>query len=170
MGICIDNRKRKYLLKNNENIDIKILENQIINNKNYEERILSFEDSKCNIKSENNNNSELLNSNENIKEDKERLININELEENKNEKESNIIIGKIQITKSLVEKIINSYENVYKEKYSCVWNDNSSIKNEEQIKECEIYINDKKINFSYYYEFPNEGIYIINLKFSKEKY
>ena len=33
------------------------------------------------------------------------------------------------------------------------------IKNEEQIKNCDIFINDEKIEFGYYYEFPKEGEY-----------
>ena len=74
MGICIDNnRKRKNLLKNNENEDINILENKFIINNNYEKTIISFEDFKHNTKSEKNNSNELLNSNKIIKEDKEKL-------------------------------------------------------------------------------------------------
>ena len=39
--------------------------------------------------------------------------------------------------------------------------------NEDEIKDCEIYINDKKIDFTYYYKFNNKGKYIIKYKFKK---
>jgi hypothetical protein len=37
--------------------------------------------------------------------------------------------------------------------------------NEEEIKNCEVFINKKKIKFNYYYNFPDEGNYIIKYKF-----
>ena len=90
-------------------------------------------------------------------------INSKEIKENKNilnkkrkrnkEKDNldNIIIGNIRIKKDdLKQKIINSViDDVLK-------------KNEKEKKICEIFINDKKIKFSYYYKFPKEGNYIIN--------
>ena len=63
----------------------------------------------------------------------------------------NIIIGNIEVlSNTLEQRIINS-----------------SKKNEEDIKGCEIYINDKKIDFTYYYKFPNEGNYKIKYVFTK---
>jgi len=32
------------------------------------------------------------------------------------------------------------------------------IRNKEDIKDCEIFINDEKIDFNYYYDFKNEEI------------
>ena len=37
--------------------------------------------------------------------------------------------------------------------------------NEKDIKDCEIYINDKKIDFTYYYTFKKKGEYKIKYKF-----
>ena len=44
------------------------------------------------------------------------------------------------------------------------------IENEEEIKECDIYINDIKIDFTYYYNFPKEGYYKIKYIFKKLLY
>ena len=46
-------------------------------------------------------------------------------------------------------------------------NEINAKENEEEIKGCEIYINEKKINFNYYYTFPCKGIYIIKYIFKK---
>ena len=93
-----------------------------------------------------------------------------EEEENINSKQKiNIINGVIKIENNNFEqKIINSYENWRKEnpdEYE--WNKESidAIPNEEKIKRSEIYINDKKIDFSYYYIFPSNGIYKIKYIF-----
>ena len=64
----------------------------------------------------------------------------------------NIIIGYINVKKNkLRQRIINSEEK----------------ENAEEIKDCEIFINDTKIDFAYYYEFPNEGYYKIKYVFKK---
>ena len=65
------------------------------------------------------------------------------------------------------ERIINSFENTRRENQDWDWNNIETKKNEEEIKECEIYINDKKIDFTYYYTFKNKGKYIIKYKFKK---
>ena len=67
-----------------------------------------------------------------------------------------------------VIRIINSYEESYNE-------DNSEykekmkeeLKNEEDIKKCEIRINDKIIPFSYFHQFPKKGKYTIRYFFDK---
>ena len=85
----------------------------------------------------------------------------NKIEENLD----NIIIGYIKIKENdLTTRIINSYENV---KYEDKNNYDKSKKNEEEIKDCEIFINNKKIKFTYYYEFPRPGNYIIKYKFKR---
>ncbi len=84
---------------------------------------------------------------------------------------NNEINGIIKIeSNKLKQRIINSYENWKREnpdEYD--WNKDSidATPNEEKIKQCEIYINDKKIEFSYYYEFPNNGIFRIKYIFKK---
>ena len=84
---------------------------------------------------------------------------------NKNikEGEESAIIGIIKVAKDdLKQRIINSYENVKKEnKYF------RGIENEKEIKMCEIFINDKKINFRYFIKFKKEGIYKIKYIFKK---
>ena len=42
---------------------------------------------------------------------------------------------------------------------------NEELKNEEEVKTCEIKINDKNIPFSYYYKFPEKGKYKISYTF-----
>ena len=65
------------------------------------------------------------------------------------------------------ERIINSFENVKRENPDLDWNNIETKKNEEEIKECEIFINDKIIDFTYYYIFKNKGKYLIKYKFKK---
>ncbi len=60
-------------------------------------------------------------------------------------------------------KIINSYDNMKREEPRN--GIRSTKRNEEQIKNCEIFINDKKIDFCYYYQFPEGGEYTIIYKF-----
>ena len=81
----------------------------------------------------------------------------------------NCIVGIIKIKKdNLKQKIINSYENVKREEpWNWYWDEMKVNNNEEEIKNCEIYINEKKIKFNYYYNFPKEGDYIIKYKFKK---
>ena len=64
-------------------------------------------------------------------------------------------------------RIINSFENAKREKLYLKWNNIETKKNEDEIKECEIYINDKKNEFTYDYIFKNKGKYTIKYKFKK---
>ena len=75
----------------------------------------------------------------------------NEKENNKDEKmkeiKNNIIIGIISVEQNNLKlRIINSYENAKKEENYLIGKEN-----EEEIKKCEMFINDNKIDFSYYY-------------------
>ena len=80
----------------------------------------------------------------------------------------NEIILKIYIRdKNSKERIINSFENIKRENPYYIWKNIETKKNEDEIKECEIYINKKKIDFTYYYIFENKGKYIIKYKFKK---
>ena len=80
----------------------------------------------------------------------------------------NEIISEINITNNDSNKrIINSLENIKRGNPIWGWKSNENKENEEEIKDCEIYINDKKIDFTYYYTFKNKGKYIIKYKFKK---
>ena len=69
---------------------------------------------------------------------------------NNNELMKNIIIGKIKIKKNnLRQRLINSNGN------------------KEEIESCEIFINGKKKDFTYYYVFPKVGLYDIKYAFKK---
>ena len=97
-------------------------------------------------------------------------ININLAENNPSQNQSNelnIITAEIYIDKENVNKdvlIINSYEEftrrIGKNKFY------KELKNEEEIKKCEISINGNEIkDFSYTYQFKNDGKYKITYKF-----
>ena len=89
----------------------------------------------------------------NIIKEKEK-INNNIKEEIKKENKYNIIIGNIKVKKgNLKQRIINSFENFKSEIPN--WNilTSKAKENEEEIKKCEIYINDKKINFTFIMNF-----------------
>ena len=74
----------------------------------------------------------------------------------------NCIIGEIYIKEEDINKdirIINSIENSKKQ---------MEDKNEAEIKNCDIYINDENIGFSYFYKFKKEGKYKIVYVFKNE--
>ena len=81
----------------------------------------------------------------------------------------NIIIGEIYIDEENVGKdiqIINSFENVKREKNWEDKDDDREYENEKEIKEnTEIKINGKIIEFTYYFKFNKEGKYIIEYSF-----
>ena len=78
----------------------------------------------------------------------------------------NYIISEFEIKEENKNKdirIINSYENFYRENK---WAIEDEYKNEKEIKEnIEIRINDNIIPFSYYYNFKEKGKYIIKYIF-----
>ena len=84
-------------------------------------------------------------------------------------KNKNYIIAELYIDERNINKnigIISSYEqfnrenkNIEKGKYCSI------LENEEQIKECEIKINDEIIPFSYYHQFKKPGKYTIIYSF-----
>ena len=84
-----------------------------------------------------------------------------------NNKRNNYIIAEIEARKNNeVIRIINSYEEFYKNKNDKFLKKGS--KNEKEIKDnIEIYINEKKIHFSYTYNFGKKGKYTIIYKFKK---
>ena len=84
-------------------------------------------------------------------------------EDKKGKINENSIIAIFEIKKdNLNQRIINSYENAKRGKSKYLdWDKNKGKENEEEIKDCKIFINDKKIDFNYYYNFQDEGSYII---------
>ena len=82
---------------------------------------------------------------------------------------NNIIIGEIYIKKEDINKdirIINSFENAKREEEWEDRDDDIEYLNEKEIKEnIEIKINEKIIEFTYYYQFNKEGKYIIEYSF-----
>ena len=84
-------------------------------------------------------------------------------------KTKNIIIGEIYINKNNINKdiqIINSFENVKREKKWKNSKDDYLSENEKEIKEnIEITINKKIIEFTYYYKFKKERKYTIEYSF-----
>ena len=62
------------------------------------------------------------------------------------------------------ERIINSFENI-REDQALTRKEKGGKENEKDIKDCEIYINDKKIDFTYFYTFKKKGVYKIKYKF-----
>ena len=77
---------------------------------------------------------------------------------------SNYINAEIYIKEEDINKIIriiNSFEN-YKKEYELKDEETDNIyANEEEIKKCKIKINEKLIDFSYYYKFNQKGKYYI---------
>ena len=83
-----------------------------------------------------------------------------------NNDENNYIICEIYIKDEDVNKnirIINSYEEHFRDKEYL--KKDSKYKNEEEIKKCEIKINDELIPFNYFYKFKSKGKYIIKYIF-----
>ena len=79
---------------------------------------------------------------------------------------SNYIIAEIYINIQKINKdvlIINSYEEM--QRNSRYQDFNEDLKNEKDIKDCEIQIDEEKIDFSYYHKFPKVGIYKIKYSF-----
>ena len=87
------------------------------------------------------------------------------LKEKKKKKIEKTCKGKIYISQNDVFKnirIINSYESLMGSNEKKIIEE---LKNEEQIKECEITIDGKIIPFSYFYQFEKEGEYQIKYNF-----
>ena len=95
-------------------------------------------------------------------------INNEERADNSNNEKlnENYIIANINIDYDYDHFIINSYENLKREYDGFDWENIEAKENEKEIKECEIYIDDKKINFSYAYGFE-VGKHTIKYKFNK---
>ena len=65
-------------------------------------------------------------------------------------------------------RIINSYEEYFQNEKNYNKKYKKEFEKEKEIKDnCEIYINNNKIEFSYFYEFKNTGKYVIKYSFLK---
>ena len=143
--------KNMNLLFNNVNKDIKKLNKKI--------------DDLLNVT---NINKEL---NVDIKNINDKINNIlsNNIIKNDNINNNNYIIAKIEIKEQDVKKnirILNSYEESMRS-----WNIKdikNEYKNEEQIKKCQIQINDQIIPFNYFYQFKSKGKYTIKYSFNND--
>ena len=83
----------------------------------------------------------------------------------KNVNKNNYIISEIMIKKRDIDKkikIINSYEEWMKDINLM----KDELKNEDEIKKCEIKINDELIPFNYFYKFKSKGKYTIKYSFN----
>ena len=84
--------------------------------------------------------------------------------------DANFITAEIVISEKNINKdirIINSYEEFLKTAPKYFSNDESN-NNEEEIKMCEIKINDKSIPFSYLHKFDSKGAYTIKYLFKNK--
>ena len=87
------------------------------------------------------------------------------LNKENNNKENNYIIAEINIKEEDINKnirLINSYE---ESRRSYNWEIEAKYKNEEEIKKCEIKINNELFPFNYFYKFKSKGKYIIKYSF-----
>ena len=111
----------------------------------------------------------ILNSlNEDIKITKEKVKNLLNDYQIKNE-DNNYIIAEIIIKDEDVNKnirILNSYEECLRQNIEGLIKD-TIFNNEEEIKKCEIKINDELIPFNYFHKFNSKGKYKIKYKFKK---
>ena len=112
----------------------------------------------------------ILNSlNEDIKKTKEKVKNLLNDYQIKNE-DNNYIIAEINIKDEDVNKdirILNSYEECLRINPDGFLKD-KIFNNEDEIKNCEIRINDELIPFNYFYKFKSKGKYTIKYSFFKD--
>ena len=121
-----------------------LVNKETIENKTIKQIFKEYDEYKNKLDDNNKNNEKIKNN-----------INVNYITKN-------CIIGEIYIKEEDINKdirIINSIENSGK-----LMED----KNEAEIKECDIYINDENIGFSYFYKFKKEGKYKIVYIFKNE--
>ena len=136
----------------------------INNNKNRNYKLLK------NINEFINNNQKILNEIKEINDENiinKKIMNIMNIG---NKMDYNFILGEIDIKDKDINKdirIINSFEQVKREK---MWENNENDymnENEKDIKNCEISINNEIIPFSYFYKFNKKGKNIIKYTFRR---
>ena len=160
---------------NTEKIDDIIL--SINNLKETIDSAKSLLESVIKISSLNNSNAQLkginiiLNTlNEDIKKIKEKVVGLLDENKIKENNENNYIIAEINIKENDINKnirILNSYEECLRTNVPNLIKD-EIYKNEEEIKKCEIKINDELIPFNYFYTFKSTGRYEIKYSFKNK--
>ena len=160
---------------NTEKIDDIIL--SINNLKETIDSAKSILESIIKISSLNNSNAQLkginiiLNTlNEDIKKIKEKVVGLLDENKIKENNENNYIIAEINIKENDINKnirILNSYEECLRTNVPNLIKD-EIYKNEEEIKKCEIKINDELIPFNYFYTFKSTGRYEIKYSFKNK--
>ena len=111
-----------------------------------------------------------------MRKEEQNNLNVSNEEYIINNKEKNYIIAEINIDKNNINKkiiLINSFEQIIREKGDNYFTfikkeEYYKYENEKEIKDnCEIEINNNKIEFSYFHEFKEEGKFIIKYIFLK---
>ena len=78
----------------------------------------------------------------------------------------NVIVAQFKIKeKNETIRIINSFDNSMQTKRPFDWE--GLVNNEKEIKDCQIYIEGKKVDYNHLFIFPDKGIYTIEYKFNK---
>ena len=153
----------KYLKEIEKNKDLIEKEN-IIPESEFKKQIIDFGLIKPE-KIENNNTKNLFKEYKKYENDIKKENRINKIKI----PDKNFIIGEFNIEENDINKdirIINSYENY--NKYNS-WFKGEKQPNEKEIMEnIEILINDKKIDFSYFYKFENKGKYKLKYNFKNK--
>ena len=151
-------------------IEVQKEDSNNINNINYNktEEIVSPKIPKEDVNINTNTNINNNNTNNNIINN--NINNNKEININLNKPKGNFIIAEIFIKEEDINKpirIINSYEEYIKNNSNNIDIKNLSeeLKNEKEIKECEIRINDELIPFNYFYDFKHSKKYIIKYTF-----
>ena len=164
IGEIVNQIKNDSKLGNEENNNIIDNINNNINLGNEEnDNIIDIISNNLNFENEENNNIKgniINNINNNL-----NLINLNQNDEAE-EEYNNYIIAQIVIDEDNVNKeirIINSYEQCSKKEI--VLSNHLDYFNENEIKQCQILINEDSIPFCYFYKFSRTGQYIIRYVF-----
>ena len=151
-------------------IEVQKEDSNNINNINYNktEEIVSPKIPKEDVNINTNTNINNNNTNNNIINN--NINNNKEININLNKPKGNFIIAEIFIKEEDINKpirIINSYEEYIKNNSNNIDIKNLSeeLKNEKEIKECEIRINDELIPFNFFYDFKYSKKYIIKYTF-----
>ena len=151
-------------------IEVQKEDSNNINNINYNktEEIVSPKIPKEDVNINTNTNINNNNTNNNIINN--NINNNKEININLNKPKGNFIIAEIFIKEEDINKpirTINSYEEYIKNNSNNIDIKNLSeeLKNEKEIKECEIRINDELIPFNYFYEFTQSKKYTIKYTF-----
>ena len=149
---------------NNVNVQLKginiIMDSLVEGVKKTKEKVRNLlNESKINQNNEKINNENKINQNM-AKQNDENINN-----------ENNYIIAEINIKQNDINKdirILNSYEECLRSVKNLNWIKDENFRNENEIKECEIKINEELIPFNYFYRFKSKGKYMIKYSFKNK--